>query len=497
MNILSRSIVLKLWLAMVAFVLIVLYFTGMAQTVKLKDLYYRQQLEQLTAEAGHIESGLNLGDANQKAHFLAVMAGALNSNIMVTDIKGTILYCVGMGMDMTGVEEEKINIVGHHGMPWKESDFNSILQGKVVSYRGNYYFLDSDVLTVAAPLYKGDEINGAVMLSAALGPIEERVRDLQRVTQYAGLAGIMLATILSLLFSRTLSRPLIRMNQAARAMARGDYSRRVEAISNDEIGLLAQSLNSLATRLQEKIAALERQDQIRREFVSNVSHELRTPLSIMQGYTEALIDGMAGSKAESEKYLGNIHEEILRLRRLVLEILDLQKMEAGRVIMDVREVSLTEVAGRVAGKLQPLADKKKIKLSRSFARAPRTIWGDPDRLEQVMINLLDNAIRVTPAGGEVKIEVMERPEEIVVAVSDDGPGIPPEEQALIWERFYKVDKSRTRTGGGTGLGLAIVKEIVEAHGGMIEVISEPGEGSVFSFAIPKRGIAQGDSDADL
>jgi len=258
--------------------------------------------------------------------------------------------------------------------------------------------------------------------------------------------------------------------------------------SNDEIGLLSKSLNSLATELQEKIAALEQQDRTRREFVANVSHELRTPLSIMQGYTEALIDEMAGSEAERQKYLGNIHEEILRLRRLVGEILDLQKIEAGWQGTKMGEVSLSVIAERVADKFQTRAEEKKIHLAKNFTPAMSKVYANPDRLEQVLINLLDNAIRVTPDGGEVKIEVNERPSDIYVAVGDTGPGIPPEEQSFIWERFYKVDKSRTRTGGGTGLGLAIVKEIVEAHGGTIELASELGKGSVFSFVIPKRRI---------
>ena len=488
MSIFAKSVLLKLWLVMVTLVLIVLYFTGFAQTIKLKDLYYTQQLEQLKADAKHVQAGLELGDGEKSGQFLAVMADTLNANIMTMNVQGNIEYCVGMGMDMRDVGRERINVIDHHGIPWKESDLQSVLQGKAVSYRGTYHFLESDVLTVAVPLYKGDEITGAVMLSAALGPLEDRIQDLQRVTHYAGLGGVIFATFLSLLFSRSLSRPLLKMNQSARAMARGDYSRRVEVKSNDEIGLLSKSLNSLATELQDKIATLEKQDQTRREFVANVSHELRTPLSIMQGYTEALIDEMAGSEAERQKYLGNIHEEILRLRRLVGEILDLQKIEAGWQGTKMGEVSLSVIAERVADKFQTRAEEKKIHLAKNFTPAMSKIYANPDRLEQVLINLLDNAIRVTPDGGEVKIEVNERPSEFYVAVGDTGPGIPPEEQSFIWERFYKVDKSRTRTGGGTGLGLAIVKEIVEAHGGTIELASELGRGSVFSFVIPKRRI---------
>lgn len=485
MSIFSKSIVLKLWLVMVTLVLIVLYFAGTVQTGKLKELYYSQQLEQMTKEAEHIAASLGIYDSSLNNHYLAALAGALNGNVMVTDADGYIEQCVGMGMDMRNVAHQKISIIGHHDIPLKESDLQSVLQGKVISYRGPYHFLNTDVLTVAVPVYQEGRVAGTVMLSAPLAPIEERIADLQRITQYAGLVGIILATFLSLLFSRTLSRPLLNMNQAARAMARGDYSRRVEVKSKDEIGLLAESLNSLATKLQEKIAALEQLDRTRREFVANVSHELRTPLSIMQGYTEALIDGMAGSEADRQKYLGNIHEEILRLRRLVTEILDLRKIEAGRVEMEMKEVSLADIAGRVVDRLRALAEEKKIRILQTFPPGPATACADPDRLEQVFINLLDNAIRVTCPGGKVEVAIKDLKEKIEISVSDNGPGIPLEEQPLIWERFYKVDKSRTRKGGGTGLGLAIVKEIVKAHGGSIEVISKPGEGSTFVFTIPK------------
>lgn len=427
----------------------------------------------------------HLHDPYLQAHYLAALADALNGNIMVTDRQGNIEHCIGMGMNMRDVAAQKITAVNHHDMPFKESDLNAVLQGQRVSYRGPYHFLNTDVLTVAVPVYSGDQASGAVILSSPLAPVEERVQALQRITQYAGLLGIVLATFLSLVFSRTLSRPLLKMKEAARAMARGDYSRRVEVKSRDEIGLLADSLNSLAAELEENIAALERLNQTRRQFVANVSHELRTPLSIMQGYTEALMDGMAGSEEARQKYLGNIHEEILRLRRLVTEILDLRKLEEGRVEMKPQEVSLPEIARRVSAKLEALAVDKGLTLSLEAAPGLSPAWADPDRLEQVFINLLDNALRAAPSGGKVRIEVRESPTEFHVSVSDNGPGIPPEEQPLIWERFYKVDKSRTRAGGGTGLGLAIVREIVEAHGGSIYVTSRPGEGSTFIFTLPK------------
>jgi signal transduction histidine kinase len=194
---------------------------------------------------------------------------------------------------------------------------------------------------------------------------------------------------------------------------------------------------------------------------------------------------MAGTEAERKKYLADIHEEILRLRRLVAEILDLNKIEAGRVEMKMQKISLIHLVSQVFEQFQALAEDKQIIASLDFAPGSYTVKADPDRIKQVIINLLDNAVRVTLPGGQVKVNLTELKDTVQVSITDTGPGIPPEEQPLIWERFYKVDKSRARTGGGTGLGLAIAKKIIEAHGGSIEVSSKPGKGSTFYFVIPK------------
>lgn len=484
MNIFRKSIMLKLWLAMVTLVLIILYFAGTLQTSKLKELYYRQQTEQLTKEARQIAAHAFKINGKHDSEFLSAMASALEANIMITDADGYIQDCLGMGMDMRNVTEARISVIEHHGMPWKHTDLKQLRQGKAIAYRGSYHFLDSEVLSVAVPLYLENKVAGAIMLSAPLAPVESRISELQKITQFAGLGGIILATFLSLLFSRSMSQPLLRMNQVAWAMIRGDYSRRVNVKSRDEIGLLAETMNSLASELQEKIDTLERFDRTRQDFVANVSHELRTPLSIMQGYTEALIDGMAGSEEDRRKYLSNIHDEILRLRRLVAELLDLKKIKTGRVEMNMKEISLADIIQRVTEKFNPLAEEKKVKINTDIPIMLPRVRVDPDRMEQVLINLLDNALRATPSGGEIKVIMKEQKEMILVSISDTGPGIPTEELPLIWDRFYKVDKSRTRSGGGTGLGLAIVREIIEAHGGSTQVKSHPGKGSIFSFSVP-------------
>lgn len=234
-------------------------------------------------------------------------------------------------------------------------------------------------------------------------------------------------------------------------------------------------------------------EKLRKDFVANVSHELRTPLSMVQGYSEALLDGIAASPEERNELVQVIHDESLRMGRLVADFLDLARMEAGHLDMNYQELDVNALIGRVYRKFLALTKDRNINLTRSEDRNDLILnEADPDRLEQVLTNLLDNAIRHTPAGAGIRIEAGKRNgsrgEEIVLKVADEGQGIPPEDLPFIFERFYKADKARKRDHkGGTGLGLAIVKNLVEAHGGKITAASGQGVGTTFTIHLPVKG----------
>lgn len=227
-------------------------------------------------------------------------------------------------------------------------------------------------------------------------------------------------------------------------------------------------------------------EELRRDFVANVSHELRTPLSYLQGYTELLLDGMAKTKDEQNKYLNIILDESLRLKRLVNELLDLTQLQTGNLNLKKDTVNLAELVTKVIAKLNPIAEKRCVKLELQSNKEDNVVLGDADRLEQVLINLLDNALRYSPNNESIKIEVTEEEQFIRVGLTDKGQGIPNEELNLIWERFHRVDKARSRQHGGTGLGLAIVKNIIEAHHGKVGVVSCEGKSTTFWFKLPKR-----------
>jgi two-component system, OmpR family, sensor histidine kinase ResE len=232
-----------------------------------------------------------------------------------------------------------------------------------------------------------------------------------------------------------------------------------------------------------------RLDKLRKDFVANVSHELRTPLSMLRGYSEALLDDIAGSPEERQELVQVIHDESLRMVRLVSDLLDLARMEAGHLEMDLKEVHLRPMLQRVHRKFSVLCKDRGLQLQLNMTEAPFVVSrADEDRLEQVLTNLLDNAVRHTPEGS-IAIHAEETEERygkaVTIHIQDTGTGIPAEDVPYIFERFYKADKARTRgASGGTGLGLAIVKNIIDAHQGTASVTSRSGEGTTFTITIP-------------
>lgn len=227
-------------------------------------------------------------------------------------------------------------------------------------------------------------------------------------------------------------------------------------------------------------------DKMREDFIANVSHELRTPISMMQGYSEAIVDDIAQTDEEKKEMAKVIYDESLRMGRLVNELLDLARMQAGHILLNVESVELEPYINRVIRKFQGLAKDKGIDLSAQLEAEEPHFRFDPDRIEQVLTNLIDNAIRHVPdsAGVDIKARTDERG--LYFEVSDQGPGIPEEDLPFLFERFYKGDKSRTRGVSGTGLGLAIAKNIIDAHRGIISVKSKLGQGTTFSFFIPRN-----------
>ncbi|MEG6521801.1 sensor histidine kinase [Desulfotomaculum sp. 1211_IL3151] len=477
-----NNFVTKLWLIMTILVLLVIGTAGAAQTSFMADLYYEQQAKQLRV-LGNKVADIALGEQDPVAleQKVALIASLYNANVMILNETGNITQCQGMGMSGKNMPMHRN---GHHHGPMRMADIRKLYQGQTVVQRGNNPYFHTDVLSVGIPFKDPNNIKRAVMIHAPLEPLAEGLKRLQRLAIYTAVGGILLAALLSLLFSRLLSKPLVKMNKAAMAMASGNYQQRIDIDTNDEIGLLANSLNTLASRLQEKISQLDQQEQIRQEFVTNVAHEIKTPLAVMQGFTETMIDGLAKTEQQREEYLHNILDEINRLKRLVNELLDLKRMEGGNFNFDQEPCDLGAIINGVQRKFSQIAIEKGIYLEANIEKKLPFITCNRDRIERVLINLMANAIRHTPTGGKISLSATTKANQVYLRISDTGEGIAPEDLSMIWERFYKGDKSRTRTQGGTGLGLAIVKKIVEGHGGQINVESKRKAGTTFNIVLP-------------
>jgi signal transduction histidine kinase len=295
-------------------------------------------------------------------------------------------------------------------------------------------------------------------------------RALLLASVLAGLA----AVLLTLGLSRRILGPVEALTAAARRMEKGDLSQRVEVQSRDEVGELARAFNAMADGL----AHLE---QLRRNMVTDVAHELRTPLSNIRGYLEALQDGLTNP---SPALIDSLYEEAMLLNRLVDDLQELALAEAGQLKLVCQTVDLAEVAEQAMSLFQSRAAAKGLTVRADLPADLPAVDADPDRVGQILRNLLINALTYTPPGGEITVLARAVDSEVEVCVRDTGIGIASEHLPYVFERFYRADKSRTRTTGGAGLGLAIVKQLVEAHGGRVWVESEIEEGTTFTFTLP-------------
>ena len=306
------------------------------------------------------------------------------------------------------------------------------------------------------------------------------VRSIAASVVLSGAVALLLSTLLALWMARTLARPLQRAAAAAERVAGGDYSAALEIRAPDEARRLAESFNAM-TRA---VAASQR---AQRDFVANVSHELRTPLTSIRGFAQAIGDGTASDLASVQRAATVIQDEADRLARLVHGLLDLTRLQSGDASLARELLDLAALARSCIERFALLAQRKGIALS-VHAPAPVEACGDGDRLVQVLTNLIDNALRHTDAGGKVTVSAQAKGGMASVAVSDTGHGIPKDDLPRLFERFYQVEKSRSRDGGASqasvGLGLAISSEIVRAHGGRIDVESIVGMGSRFTVELP-------------
>jgi two-component system OmpR family sensor kinase len=361
------------------------------------------------------------------------------------------------------LDESGTALVGEYGAATRITD-----DGRVALY-------------VANPITLGDRVVGVAYTSSTTFSIRTLLRDYR--TRLAIVIALFAAAALVLteILARRLSRPLLHLAEGAAAFARGDHSVRVTPRGSHETRGVAEAFNAMADEVQTALAELKDEEQRKSRFVSDVSHELRTPLTAIRGAAETLLGGNV-AEADARQFLTTIVRESERLARLASDLLALQRIEGATGELPMRLVDLASVVDRAIEGLQPLSDERGVTVTRE-GEAPEVL-GDPDRLQQVVWNLVDNATRMTPRGKAVLVRVGTSGDSVTVAVLDEGQGIGEDALPHVFDRFFRAQASRDRGSGGAGLGLAIVSAIARAHAGSVSAANRPEGGSVFTLTLP-------------
>lgn len=337
------------------------------------------------------------------------------------------------------------------------------------------------VMSVAIPLIVkntllGDTIVGSIMVHKEVDDVPG-IGDVFGQVFFPLLISIMFASVLVFILSRHIVRPIKAVSLAAAELSRGHLDWRVKPTTRDEIGELAVTFNKMAEELK-------LQDSLRNTFIANVSHELRTPLASVQGFIQGMLDRTIEVE-DRDKYLDIVLGETKRMGALITDLLNLAKIESGQFPMELSEFDVNELIRRCIIVFEQRIEEKKLIVDVSLGEEKLMVWADEDRISQVVTNLIDNAVKFSYEGGELKVWTHVVDNKVYVNVSDTGEGIPPEEQQYVFERFYKVDKSHSRSKPGTGIGLSIAKRIIMQLGEKITLQSAVGKGTTFTFTLTR------------
>jgi len=380
-----------------------------------------------------------------------------SERMLVTDSSGIII--ADTAGEWLGKESEDVGL--SNGTPINAS-------GMTV---GNLYLLTSGVMGMGRGHMGGRSSQTIPIVITAEEDFLDQVNDsLWKV----GLIAATVALVIGLILTRQITRPIRALISGARQLTKGELSYRVDVKSRDEIGELADSFNIMAS-------SLEKGEQSRRQLTADIAHELRTPLTVIEGTVDGIIDGVF--KPDTEHLL-SIKEQSSLLTHLISDMRDISLAESGQLELNLAPTDIVELVRRMVSNYEINTIEKNVKIKLEEGTQIPEIGIDPVRIEQVISNLLTNAIRHTPPGGSITVTVKNGEEGLKISVSDTGKGIATEDLPHVFERFYRSGSSRARKEGGTGLGLAIVKQMVEAHGGKVWVESKTGTGSIFSILLP-------------
>lgn len=461
-----KSISHKLVLGMLVLTALTIVIIWLYQVVYLESHYLHIKTKDIKKEVNSLESLFSDG---QTAAFLDKaenIAYAKNIAIELLDGNGEVLYSTGnpllkgqAGFGRTGVRDAIIN--------------NTLAENEYAGSLKHPRF-NTEIILYAKKILSEEKSAKILLVSLPVESVSETVMLIKNQIVYIIAILLILSVLMGTFISRTLVKPILKLNKSVQAMAGGDLSIRIEPESQDEIGELTKNFDKMAVELN-------RTDSLRKELIANVSHELRTPLGLIRGYAEMVRD--IGNEQKKTEHLNVIIDESERLSAIVNDILELSQLQSGHTELKPVPFDIAKLIEQTVEKYAVISGKNKISLSFAGESGEVIIRADRAKIEQVLHNLIANALNHTPEHGTVTVTLEAQQGTSYIEVRDSGPGIAQEDIGHIWERYYKSRKTERKIIDGTGLGLAIVKEILQAHGFRHGVRSHPGQGSAFYFEV--------------
>lgn len=446
-----KSILSKLWLGITSLVLIIILLLWVFQVGLLKQFYINERKSSLLKEGNKLSS-IFLEDNKTVSEALKSeidsFTTSINSKVFIYDDSNDLLF--------TNIPIRKDKIKNIRMPNFDLSETNKPFDSETLIISKNISHFHTPEILVKVPIIYKNSIIGNIILTSPLAPIEEAIFILKKQLSIISFLSIIIATALALAFSRYFTRPILNITDASRKIARGDFTTSVDVNSKDELGILGETINDMSDQLGKT-------ETLRKEFIANISHELKTPISLIKAYSEVLKD-IDIDKDSKNEYLDIITDESNRLNRMVEDILYLSKIEAGFSKPIPTEFPIFPLVENVIEKLELLIKEKKIELIINIDFKDTKIYADKNKMYQVLYNLINNSITHSYENGKIIIKIINLEASVSIEISDRGQGISKENLPYIWDRFYKVDKSRKRDNGGTGLGMSIVKNILDAHG---------------------------------
>ncbi len=464
----KKSIVIKQFLLYMATISFCVILMGGMLSVIYTNHYMSETKQELIEQgekiAGAINKAYNTGNINNLAYEMQVLEDYMGAGVLLVNKEGVIVLA-SPGMDSS--------LLGHV-LAYDEL-VEGIQVGNVVSLEtGSSSIFGTPMLIVGYPLSEG-QLSG-IFMCRSMPEIKVSLNEMYRAGVFCLLLAFLLTALVSLVTSRKMTEPLMDMNRAAKEIAGGNFEKRVEITSKDEMGQLAESFNHMAE-------SLENIEKSRRAFIANVSHDLRSPLTSIQGFLTAMLDGTIPPEKQ-ERYLRIVLEESQRLSRLAEGIVDMSRAQDSKIVLEETDFDLNEIIRENCAVLEPQMEEKGMRIEVSFAAKETMVHADQDKISRVLHNLMNNAVKFSKEGGIIEVETtFSGKNKILVSVKDHGSGISEEDQKYIFDRFYKVDSTRNKDKAGAGLGLSIVREFIQAHGETVAVKSKLGEGSTFLFTL--------------